>query len=94
MNGKVKVRGLARVSAAMFGLWGAVVAPKGFYDILWGEPEANLYAPKPWAFVTQEQWSRYARFELVYGLACLGAAWYLLKFARFLPETVPAPPSE
>ena len=90
MSGKVKVRGLALISAAMFCVWGAVVAPKGAYDLFWGEPEANLYAPRPWAFVTQEQWLRYAGFELAYGLACLGVAWFLFKYSRFLPETVSA----
>lgn len=90
----VKIRGLARLSAWMFGAWGAVVSAKGFYDLfLGGEPEANAYAPAPWAFVTQEQWSRYSTFELAYGLACLGAAWLLVRYSRFLPETLRRPRS-
>jgi hypothetical protein len=87
----IKVRGLARLAAALFGGWGALVAFKGIYDLFWGEPEANLYAPAPWAFVTKEQWLRYGGFELVYGLACLGIMAYLVSYARFLPETIRRP---
>lgn len=85
---KVKIRGLARLSACLFGFWGAVVAPKGVYDLLGGEPEANIYAPRPWAFVTREQWLRYAGFEFVYGLCCLALAVCLWRYARFLPESI------
>ena len=67
---------------------------KGVYDrLLGGEPEANKYAPAPWAFVSRDQWARYASFELVYGLACLGLAVLLYRYARFLPETVSRPRS-
>jgi len=91
----LKVAGLARLSAWMFGAWGALAASKGFYDLfLGGEPEANLYAPAKWAFVTYEQWRRYAGFELVYGLACAGLAFLLLRFSRFLPETMKRPRRE
>ena len=86
-SSKVKVRGLARLAAGLFACWGALAAPKGVYDLfLGGEPEANLYSPAPWQFVTREQWSRYAAFELVYGLACLALAVYCWRYARFLPE--------
>ncbi|MFH1725479.1 MAG: hypothetical protein ABII00_12790 [Elusimicrobiota bacterium] len=85
---KVKVRGLAVISAGIFGVWGAPVAVKGVYDLLWGQPEANLYAPAPWEFVTREQWLRYGGFELTYGLCCLALAWFLLRYSRFLPEAV------
>ena len=84
---KIKVRGLAWISAFLLGLWGAIVAPKGLFDLFVGEPEANLYAPEPWAFVTREQWLRYGGFELVYGLSCLALAWALWRYSRFLPET-------
>ena len=77
----------------MFGIWGALVAPKGFYDLFRGEPEANLYSLEPWAFVTQEQWFRYAGFEVVYGLVCLGLAWLLWRYAARLPEFVMRPAS-
>src|SRR5947207_15788627 len=86
---KIKVRGLVQLSGALFGAWGGVVVLKGFYDrFLGGEPEANLYAPAPWAFVSREQWSRYSFFELAYGLACVALAVALFRYARFLPDTV------
>lgn len=73
----------------MFGIWGAVVFLKGAYDlVLGGQPEANLYAPVPWAFVTQAQWLRYSGFEATYGVTCLAIAWVLIRYGRFLPETL------
>jgi hypothetical protein len=91
----IKIRGLARLAAAMFAGWGGLVLSKGVYDrFLGGEPEANLYAPAPWAFVTREQWARYAGFELAYGLACLALAWWCLRLSRRLPETVSRPRRE
>jgi hypothetical protein len=85
----IKIRGLVRLSAWMFAVWGAAVSFKGAYDLLLGgQPEANLYAPAPWAFVTQAQWFRYSGFEAAYGVACLAIAWTLMRYARFLPETV------
>lgn len=84
----IKIRGLARLAAAMFAGWGGLAAFKGVYDLLGGEPEANLYAPRAWAFVSRAQWTRYALFELVYGLACLALAWYCLRWSRRLPETI------
>lgn len=85
---KVKIRGLARLAAGLFAVWGGLVAPKGLYDLLVGQPEANLYSPQPWQFVTLAQWHRYAAFELLYGAACLGLAVCLARYARFLPEWV------
>ena len=85
----IKIRGLVRLSAWMFGIWGGAVLMKGAYDLLLGgQPEANLYALAPWAFVTQTQWLRYSVFESSYGLACLGIAWMLANYTRFLPETL------
>src|ERR1700722_10917074 len=84
----VKIRGLARLTAAIFAGWGGLVAFKGVWDLFKGEPEANLYAPQKWMFVTQDQWLRYAGFELAYGLACVGLAWYCVRWARRLPETI------
>ncbi len=52
----IKVRGLARLAAAIFAGWGGLVAFKGLYDLFVGEPEANLYAPTRWGFVTEAQW--------------------------------------
>jgi hypothetical protein len=91
---KVKIRGLAKLAASLFAAWGAAVSLKAVYDLAWGEPEANLYSPKPWDFVTQDQWLRWGGFELAYGLACLGLAWYLWSASRFLPETVDRPRRE
>lgn len=84
----IKIRGLARISAWMFAVWGALIALKGLYDIGWGQPDANQYAPAPWAFVSQEEWLRYAGFETLYGAACGAVSWYLFRLSRFLPEAV------
>lgn len=91
---RVKVRGLARICAWVLGSWGAVVAFKAAYDLFGGEPEANLYAPQKWAFVTREEWLRYGGFELAYGAALLALAWYAYGYSRFLPETVERPAQE
>lgn len=91
---KVKIRGLAKLTAAILAVWGAAVALKSLYDLSIGEPEANLYAPQKWAFVTEEQWLRYGGFELAYGLACLALAWAAYRYARFLPETLSRPKSQ
>jgi len=90
----IKIRGLARLAAAMFAGWGGLASVKGVYDLLGGQPEANLYAPAPWAFVSLAQWARYAVFELVFGLACLALAWYCLRWGKRLPETVRRPRKE
>lgn len=87
----IRVRGLARLAAAIFAGWGGLVALKGLWDLFVGEPEANLYAPAKWAFVTQEQWLRWAGFELTYGLALLALAAYCQRWGRRLPETVERP---
>jgi hypothetical protein len=84
---RVKVRALARLSSSIFGSWGLAVLVKAVYDLFAGEPEANLYSPAKWDFVTREQWLRYGGFELAYALACLGAAWALWKYSGLLPET-------
>jgi hypothetical protein len=90
----IKIRGLARLAAAIFAGWGGLAAFKGGYDLLGGEPEANQYAPKAWAFVTRAQWGRFALFELVYGLSCLALAWYCVRWSRRLPETIQRPRRE
>jgi hypothetical protein len=87
----IKIKGLARLTAALLAGWGGLVALKGLYDLFVGEPEANLYAPAPWAFVTKEQWLRWSGFELCYGLALLGLAAYALAWGRRLPETIKRP---
>ena len=88
------MRGLAHISAWVFLVWGALVASKAFYDLFLGEPEANRYAPQKWAFVTQEQWLRYAGFELAYGLCCLFLAYAIFRYSRFLPDVLERPRRE
>ena len=88
---KIKVRGLPRIAGAILGGFGLAVSLKALYDLFIGEPEANLYSPAKWQFVTQQQWLRYAGFELVYGFACLGLAWYLWRWSQLLPEWVERP---
>lgn len=85
---RTKIRGLATLAARIFFFWGGVVLLKGLYDLVWGVPEANLYAPAAWAFVTREEWSRYGGFEVAYGAACLGLAETVRRYAQFLPETL------
>lgn len=84
----IKIRGLARLAAAIFAGWGGLAAVQGAYNLLGGEPEANRYAPKAWAFVTRAQWGRYAAFEMVYGLSCIALAWYCARWSRRLPQTI------
>lgn len=88
---RIKIRGLAHGTAVAFAVWGLVVAAKGLFDLFLGEPEANRYSARPWEFITREAWLRYGGFELVYGLACLGLAWALWRYARFLPEAISRP---
>lgn len=91
----VKIRGLARIPARIFGVWGSVVFLKGLWDVIGpGEPEANLYAPQRWAFVSEAEWFRYGLFELAYGAACIGLCWALWRYSRFLPETIERPRRE
>ncbi len=40
----IKIKGLARLAAAILAGWGGLVAFKGLWDLFAGEPEANLYA--------------------------------------------------
>ncbi len=85
---KVKIRGLGRLAGWVLSVWGGIVFLKAFYDLFVGEPEANLYAPSPWSFVTRAEWMRYGGFELAYGLALLGLGWFAFQYSRFLPEFV------
>jgi hypothetical protein len=65
-----------------------VVTIKGFRDAFFGEPEANFYSPAPWEFVTRDQWFTWAGFETAYGMACVGLAYVLWRYARRLPEFI------
>jgi hypothetical protein len=84
----IKVRGLVRTAGWLFCVWGAVIASKGFFDLLWGEPEANFYSPRPWEFVSRAQWLNWSGFEVIYGMACVGIAWLLWKYAAYVPEQI------
>jgi hypothetical protein len=88
MTEKVGARGLARLAAWIFFAWGAVLALKGLYDAFLGQPEANYYSPKPWQYVTREQWFRWVGFEIAYGAACLGLGLAALEYAKRLPVFV------
>ncbi|OGR84654.1 MAG: hypothetical protein A2901_07430 [Elusimicrobia bacterium RIFCSPLOWO2_01_FULL_54_10] len=85
---KVKIRGLVRIAGWIFHVWGGLVAFKGLYDSFFGEPEANLYSPEKWEFVTQEQWLRWSGFEIAYGLACIGLGFACWEAAKRLPDWV------
>lgn len=85
---KVKIRGLVHSAGWIFFFWGCIVTLKGFRDAFIGEPEANLYSPAPWEFVSRHQWLTWAGFEITYGLACAGLAYILWKYARRLPEFI------
>lgn len=88
---KIKVRGLVSASGMLFLLWGGVVMLRGLWDIAIGEPEANRYSLQKWEFVSRQQWATWSGFEIVYGLACIAAAFLLWKYARRLPEHIERP---
>ncbi|MBN1621216.1 MAG: hypothetical protein JW871_01345 [Endomicrobiales bacterium] len=85
---KVKIRGLVRCAARIFLVWGSIVAIKGVWDVFWGEPEANLYSPNKWDFISQKQWLTWSGFEITYGLACVAISYILFKYAWRLPEYI------
>ncbi|MDE2038912.1 MAG: hypothetical protein KGO96_11295 [Elusimicrobia bacterium] len=91
---KIKIRGLPRIAGTLLCCWGAIVSVKALYDLFIGEPEANLYSPRKWQFVTQQQWLRYGGFELTYGFCCLALGWLLWRYSRFLPEFIERPKRE
>ena len=90
---KIKIKGLARMAGWMFYAWGGLVAFKGLYDAFFGEPEANLYSPEKWQFVTQRQWARWSGFEMAYGLACVGLGLACWVAAKRLPDWTLRPKS-
>ncbi|MCK5533845.1 hypothetical protein KAI68_01925 [bacterium] len=77
---KIKIRGLVRQSGWIFLIWGIVVAIKGLLD-------AFLLNP-PSEFISLDEWLRYAGFEIIYGIACLGVGILLFKFSRRVKEYV------
>ena len=85
---KIKIRGLIYCSGWIFLIWGLIVTAKGFWDLFLGEPEANLYSPHKWEFITKSQWHNWSGFEVVYGLACVLIAVALRTYARNIPEYI------
>ncbi len=85
---KIKIRGLLKIAGRIFLCWGIIIAAKGIYDLFWGEPEANMFSPQKWDFVTRGQWMTWSGFELTYGLCCVGIWILLKKYSGFLPEII------
>jgi hypothetical protein len=85
---KVAVAGLARLAGGILWVWGGCAGAKGAWDCVGGQPEANFFSPRPWLFVTQAQWARYAVFEVVFGIVCVGLGWAAWRYSRRLPEWV------
>jgi hypothetical protein len=85
---KIKIRGLALSAGWIFLIWGALVALKGFWDVFWGEPEANFYSSAKWEFISKHQWLTWSGFEITYGVACIGVAYLLRKYAQYLPDYI------
>lgn len=85
---KVKIKGLAVSAGWIFVVWGTLVLIKGFYDLFWGEPEANYFSPQKWDFISQRQWLTWSGFEVTYGLACIGIAYLVREYAKRLPEYI------
>ena len=85
---KIKIRGLYKISGWIFLCWGALVSAKGFYDCFWGEPEANLFSPNKWDFVSKKQWLTWSGFEIAFGLACVGLYYLLREYSKHLPEYI------
>lgn len=80
MNQKLVAYNL-RLASVIFKIWGAVAALKGIYDMVVGEPEANMFSAEKWQFVTYEQWLRWGGFELSYGLFCAAFGYFLYAVA-------------
>lgn len=85
---KIKIRGLVVAAGLIFFVWGTLISIKGFYDAFWGEPEANMYSPSKWDFISQHQWFTWSGFEVAYGLACVCTAFLLHEYARRIPEYI------
>jgi len=85
---KIKVRGLVYSAGWIFLSWGVIVIAKGLWDSFLGEPEANLFSPHKWEFITKSQWLNWAGFEIAYGAACLLLAYALLEYSKKLPEYI------
>lgn len=85
---KIKIRGLLRISGCVFVVWGIIVFVDGILDALVFEPETNKFSLYKWEFITLNQWETYARFEIVYGIACILVALLIWKFAPRVPDFI------
>ncbi|MDD5686299.1 MAG: hypothetical protein PHE88_00500 [Elusimicrobia bacterium] len=77
---KIMYRGVFKGSGWIFVVWGVIVALKGFYDAFLGLPESE--------FVTLAKWTKYAGFEIVYGLACIVVGLVVFEFSKRIPEVI------
>jgi hypothetical protein len=85
---KIKIRGLAVCAGWIFAVFGIIVALKGFWDVFFGEPEANYFSQSKWEFVSRQQWFTWSGFEITYGVSCIAIAYLLIRYAQRLPEYI------
>ncbi len=71
-----------RISSWIFRIWGALVSLKGFFDAAFGEPEANMFSPDKWDFISYNQWLRWSGFEITYGIFCFAFGYFLFELAK------------
>ena len=80
---KIKYRAVFKSSGWIFAVWGTIVVLKGLYDVVVGLPESE--------FVPLVKWSKYAGFEVVYGIACILIGLVIFEFAKRIPEFTEQP---
>lgn len=77
---KIRYRAVFKSSGWIFVVWGIIAALKGLYDAFISLPESE--------FVPLANWSKYAGFEVVYGLACVITGLVIFEFAKKVPEII------
>ncbi|HAX61734.1 MAG TPA: hypothetical protein DCX95_04125 [Elusimicrobia bacterium] len=77
---KIRYRAVFKGSGWIFTVWGIIVVLKGLYDVFVGLPESE--------FVPLANFSKYAGFEVVYGLACILMGLVIFEFAKKVPEFI------
>jgi hypothetical protein len=85
MRKKIKIRWLFKFSSWLFIILGIIILIDGILDSFFLEPEANKFSLSRWEFITLEEWTNFARFEMIYGLSCIILGLYILKFSHKLP---------
>lgn len=75
---KIRYRAVFKSSGWIFLIWGGIVTLTGLYDAFFGLPESE--------FVPLANWSKYAGFEVVYGIACVLVGLLIFEFAKRVPE--------